>query len=141
MTTSPAISANPVVLPGPITQLLRLEGLAVGVISALLYARTGASWWLFAALWLAPDLAILGYYLGPCRGSRVYNAAHTYIVPLTLGVCGLLFHAVALLPLALIWVNHIGVDRMMGYGLKFSNGFDWTHLGVRKRRFSKSEAA
>jgi hypothetical protein len=141
MTTSQAISANPadpVVLPGPITQLLRLEGLAVGVISGVLYARTGASWWLFAALWLAPDLSILGYYLGPCRGSRIYNAAHTYTVALTLGVCGLLFHANVLLPFALIWANHIAVDRMMGYGLKFSNGFGWTHLGVRKRRFSKS---
>ncbi len=123
-------------LPAPITYLLRIEGLAVGAISALLYARTGASWWLFAALWLAPDLSILGYFLGPCRGSRIYNTAHTYTLPITLAVCGLLVHANALLPFALIWVNHIGVDRLMGYGLKYSNGFDWTHLGVRKRRFS-----
>jgi len=129
------------VLPAPITQLLRLEGLAVGVISALLYARTGASWWLFAALWLVPDLSIFGYYLGPCRGSRTYNAAHSYIVPATLAVGGMLLRAGMLLPFALIWVNHIGVDRMMGYGLKFSNGFDWTHLGIRQRRFRKTDAA
>ena len=138
MTTSPtipAITASPLLLPPPITYLLRVEGLAVGAISALLYARTGASWWLFAALWLAPDLSILGYLLGPCRGSRVYNTAHTYTLPLTLALCGLLLHANALLPFALIWLNHIGVDRMMGYGLKFSNGFNWTHLGLRKRRF------
>jgi hypothetical protein len=139
MTTSPqATTAIPSPLPSPITVLLRLEGLAVGVISAVLYARSGASWWLFAALWLAPDLSILGYFAGPCRGSRIYNAAHTYTIPVTLAVCALLFHANAVLPLAVIWVNHIGVDRMMGYGLKFSNGFDWTHLGVRKRRFSAS---
>jgi hypothetical protein len=144
MTTSPATLANskaPVVLPVPITMLLRLEGLAVAAVSALLYARTGASWWLFAALWLAPDLSILGYFLGPCRGSRVYNTAHTYTLPATLAVLGLLLHASALLPFALIWANHIGVDRMMGYGLKFSNGFDWTHLGIRKRRFSSNGAS
>ncbi len=138
MTASPAISessASPLLLPAPITQLLRAEGLAVGVVSAVLYARTGASWWLFAALWLAPDLSILGYFAGSCRGSRIYNAAHTYTLPITLAVSALLLHANVLLPLALIWTNHIGVDRMMGYGLKFSNGFDWTHLGVRKRRF------
>lgn len=138
MTTSsaiPASSASPLLLPAPITNLLRVEGLAVGVISAVLYARTGASWWLFAALWLAPDLSILGYFAGPCRGSRIYNTAHTYTLPITLAVCALLLHANALLPFALIWVNHIGVDRLMGYGLKYSNGFDWTHLGVRKRRF------
>ena len=143
MTTSPATLADssaPVVLPARITMLLRLEGLAVAAVSALLYARTGASWWLFAALWLAPDLSILGYFLGPCRGSRVYNTAHTYTLPATLAVCGLILHADSLLPFALIWANHIGVDRMMGYGLKFSNGFDWTHLGVRKRRFSSKNA-
>ena len=138
MTTSPAAPNNaliPALLPRPVTFLLRLEGLAVGVVSAALYARTGASWWLFAGLWLAPDLSILGYLAGPCRGSRVYNAAHTYTLPITLAACALLFHANVLLPFALIWVNHIGVDRLMGYGLKYSDGFDWTHLGVRKRRF------
>jgi hypothetical protein len=139
MTITPAEHADPAIAPLPlpprITILLRLEGLAVGAISAALYARTGASWWLFAALWLTPDLSILGYFAGPCRGSRVYNAAHTYALPITLAVCALLFHANALLPFALIWVNHIGIDRMMGYGLKFADGFDWTHLGVRKRRF------
>src|SRR5580692_2705809 len=141
MTTSPqAATTIPSPLSSPITFLLRLEGLAVGVISAVLYARTGAGWWLFAALWLAPDLSILGYFAGPCRGSRIYNAAHTYTIPITLAACALLLHANVLLPFALIWVNHIGVDRMMGYGLKYSNGFDWTHLGVRKRRFSANRA-
>lgn len=118
-------------LPGPITQLLRLEGLAVATVSALLYAHTGASWWLFAILWLTPDLSMLGYLAGPCRGSRVYNAFHTYTVPVTLGVCGLLLNAPALVAVALIWANHIGVDRLLGYGLKFSDGFGWTHLGIK----------
>ena len=35
----------------------------------------------------------------------------------------------ALLPIALIWANHIGVDRLLGYGLKYADGFGWTHLG------------
>jgi hypothetical protein len=144
MSSSPAIQTDPASqapLPGPITTLLRLEGLAVGAVSAVLYARTGASWWLFAALWLVPDLSILGYFAGSCRGSRVYNAAHTYTLPITLAVCALLLRANALLPFALIWANHIAVDRLMGYGLKFSNGFDWTHLGWRKRRFAAATAA
>jgi len=40
----------------------------------------------------------------------------------------LLLHADALVPYALIWVNHIGVDRVLGYGLKDADGFKWTHL-------------
>jgi hypothetical protein len=35
----------------------------------------------------------------------------------------------ALLPYALIWINHIAVDRLLGYGLKYPAGFKFTHLG------------
>lgn len=114
--------------PSSVVLLLRLEGLAVATVSAVLYARTGASWWLFAALWLAPDLSMLGYLGGSCWGARFYNAVHAYVAPLTLAVAALLLHTHGLLPYALIWVNHIGVDRLLGYGLKFADGFKWTHL-------------
>ncbi|MGA7342700.1 MAG: DUF4260 domain-containing protein [Terracidiphilus sp.] len=110
--------------------LLRLEGLAVASVSAALYARTGASWWLFAALWLAPDLSMLGYLAGPCWGARIYNAYHTYVPPAMLALGAFLFRLHGpVLPIALIWANHIGVDRMLGYGLKYGDGFGWTHLG------------
>jgi hypothetical protein len=107
--------------------LLRLEGLAMAAISAVLYAHIGASWWLFAALWLAPDLSMLGYLAGPCWGARIYNAFHTYVTPAALALCALLLHVP--LALALIWANHIGVDRLLGYGLKYADGFGYTHLG------------
>ena len=122
----------------PVLFFLRLEGLAAAAITAVLYARAGASWWLFAALWLAPDLSMLGYLVSPCWGARVYNAVHTYVTPATLAVVGLLLHQAALLPFALIWANHIGVDRLLGYGLKYPAGFGWTHLG---RMGKRSEAA
>jgi hypothetical protein len=113
----------------PVLTLLRLEGLAAAAITAVLYARTGASWWLFAALWLTPDLSMLGYFAGADWGARFYNAIHSYLTPATLAVSALLLHAPALLPFALIWINHIGVDRLLGYGLKYPAGFGWTHLG------------
>ena len=114
--------------PASIVMILRLEGLAAAAVTAVLYARTGASWWLFAALWLAPDLSMLGYLFGSCRGARIYNAVHAYVAPAALGLSALLLHASGLLPFALIWANHIGVDRLLGYGLKYSDGFKWTHL-------------
>ena len=110
--------------------LLRLEGLAVAAVSAALYARTGASWWLFAALWLLPDLSMLGYLAGPCWGARCYNAIHSYVAPLALFLSALVLHASGLFPLVLIWVNHIGVDRLLGYGLKYADGFRYTHLSM-----------
>ncbi len=100
----------------------------MAVFSAVLYAHTGASWWLFAAVWLAPDLSMLGYLAGSCRGARIYNAFHTYVTPAALALCALLLHAHLALALALIWANHIGVDRLLGFGLKFAEGFGYTHL-------------
>lgn len=101
----------------------------MAAISAALYARTGTSWWLFAAMWLAPDLSMLGYLAGPCWGARIYNAVHTYVTPAALALCSLLLHANVALAVALIWANHIGIDRLMGYGLKYADGFGSTHLG------------
>jgi len=112
-----------------VRRILRLEGAVVAVLTAVLYAHTGASWWLFAALWLAPDLSMLGYLRSPCWGARVYNGIHSYAAPVALAACAVLLHANPLLPFALIWINHIAVDRMMGYGLKYPQGFAWTHLG------------
>jgi hypothetical protein len=132
MTLPAANSAGSLACPpvaASVRILLRVEGLSAVVLSALLYAHTGASWWLFAALWLVPDLSMLGYLAGPCWGARTYNAVHTYTTPATLAVVALLLHQRGLMPFALIWANHIGMDRMLGYGLKYPAGFGWTHLG------------
>ena len=121
---------------------LRLEGLAAVALSAVFYARTGASWWLFAALWLTPDLSMLGYLGGPKLGARIYNAIHSYVTPATLAVTALLLKSPALLPYALIWMNHIGADRLLGYGLKYPEGFKFTHLGrLGGRRAGVAEAS
>ena len=129
-TNSPPIDSLAPQRSSSITLLLRLEGLVAATATAILYARTGASWWLFAVLWLAPDLSLLGYLGKPCRAARIYNAFHTYLGPGVLGLVAYLLGAHAMLPVALIWANHIGVDRLLGYGLRYSDGFGWTHLGL-----------
>jgi hypothetical protein len=112
---------------------LRFEGLAAVILSAILYAHTGASWWLFAALWLIPDLSMLGYLVNPRFGSYCYNAVHTYISPIALAAIALILGRPALLPFALIWFNHIGLDRLCGYGLKYPTAFGRTHLSPPRR--------
>lgn len=109
--------------------LLRLEGLALAVVAVYLYPRVSDSWWLFAALILAPDLSFLAYLAGPRVGAAVYNVAHTTVLPFGLALLGLLLPAIILVAIALIWLAHIGVDRALGYGLKYPNGFGFTHLG------------
>jgi hypothetical protein len=115
--------------PRPAGLLLRAEGLLVGVAAIAVYTWLGASWWLFAALILAPDLSAFGYMRGPRTGAAWYNAAHTYVAPAVVGLAGTFGHLPLLLAVALIWTAHIGLDRAMGYGLKLPGGFKVTHLG------------
>jgi hypothetical protein len=80
-------------------------------------------------LFLAPDLSMLGYLAGPRIGAFAYNMAHTVIWPLCLvGLSSFVDHAIAL-QLGAIWLAHIGLDRVLGYGLKASSGFHDTHMG------------
>jgi len=112
----------------PVVWWLRAEGLAVAALSAFLYARMGARWWLFAALWLVPDAGMLGYLAGPRVGAISYNVFHFYGLPVVLMVIGITTGRMEMEAIALVWFNHIGVDRMMGYGLKYPAGFGKTHL-------------
>jgi hypothetical protein len=108
--------------------LLRLEGLAVAVAGVVLYADGGHPWWLFAVLALAPDLSMAGYAAGPRIGALAYDAAHTEAWPVALGVAGVLAGWDAAVAVALVWLVHIGVDRAVGYGLKYAGAFKDTHL-------------
>ena len=108
---------------------IRLEWVAAAVAAIVFYAMTGASWWLFALLLLAPDLSMLGYIAGPRVGAACYNALHILIAPFVLALAGVLFAGPITIAVALTWIAHIAIDRALGYGLKLSTGFQDTHLG------------
>jgi hypothetical protein len=114
---------------GGVRTLLRLEGLTLFAGMTLLYALWGGSWWIYFVLFLAPDLSFLGYLAGPKLGAIVYNAMHSYMAPMALMTAGFGFAPPLLLSIAMIWLAHIGFDRALGYGLKYSAGFGFTHLG------------
>jgi hypothetical protein len=109
--------------------LLRLEGAAAFAVAVALYAHAGFSWPIFALLFLSPDLAMLGYLAGPRAGAAVYNVIHTYAVALPLVLAGFFAALPALTAAGLILIAHIGFDRALGYGLKYSTAFGDTHLG------------
>ena len=108
--------------------MLRVEGATLLAGSVLLYWASGGSWWLFALLLLAPDLSMLGYLAGPRVGAVAYNAFHSYPLPAALGIFGVLAGSPLAVSVALVWFAHIGMDRLMGYGLKYPTGFEDTHL-------------
>jgi len=101
------------------TSLLpRAEGASLLAMSVLLYWMGGASWVLFALLFVAPDLSLLGYLVGPRAGAAAYNAFHAYPLPAILAAFGLLVGNTLPVAVALIWLAHIGMDRALGLGFK-----------------------
>ena len=126
MTPKETTSAPRFTRPGV---LLRIEGAVLLALSVLLYWLNGGSWVLFGLLFLAPDVSMLGYVVGTRVGAVVYNVFHTYALPAALAGYGLVGGSTVAVSAALIWFAHIGMDRMLGYGLKYPSGFKDTHLG------------
>ncbi len=108
--------------------LLRIEGAAVLALATAIYFSQGYTWWLFPLLLLAPDLSAIGYLFGPRVGSMTYNLVHTITVPLLLLAGGWWLGSAVVVPLALIWLAHIGLDRLVGYGLKYPDSAKHNHL-------------
>lgn len=108
--------------------LVRLEGLVALVAAILLYSWQGGNWVLLAVLFLAPDVSMVGYVAGPRLGSATYNLVHTYIAPAVMAGLGLATRHPWVTFMALILFAHIGVDRLLGYGLKYPGAFRDTHL-------------
>ena len=124
--TKPVPTGTAFGLPG---LLLRVEGALVLLISTALFAKSGSGWLLYAVLFFTPDIFMLGYLRDPQLGASLYNLGHSYLAPACLYAVGFLTGFTLPGSIALIWIAHIGFDRMVGYGLKYSDGFKHTHLG------------
>jgi hypothetical protein len=109
--------------------LLQLEGACIFGTTIWAYSRLGQSWWTFAGLLLLPDLGMAGYIANTSAGAVLYNSVHTETPPILLLCTALARSNNALAGVALSWLAHIGMDRMLGFGLKYGTGFGHTHLG------------
>jgi len=132
-TSQPHTSQNQGVVTGIPNLLLRGEGALVLAATTFAYTQQGASWWMFAILFFAPDIFMLGFLGGNRLGSILYNLGHTYLVPALLLAAGWFMASPMAMAVALIWIGHIGFDRIMGYGLKYDRGFKFTHLGAPEK--------
>jgi len=112
-----ACTENAGAATGGVRTLLRLEGLTLFAGMTLLYAVWDGSWLVYAILFLAPDLSFAAYLAGPKPGAILYNAAHSYMAPVSLMVAGFALSSPLTLSIAMIWMAHIGIDRALGYGL------------------------
>jgi hypothetical protein len=121
-----AVSASDGAVSGGPRRWLRLEAAVLLVGALIAYATTKQHWWLVPVVLLLPDVAMLGYVRDTRIGAIVYNVAHTTPVPALIIGLGWWQHR----PLVLVWLAHLALDRLMGYGLKYDDHFQHTHLGV-----------
>lgn len=108
--------------------LLQAEGFILFATAVTAYAYLAGNGWMFAALLLVPDVSMLGYLRNSVWGSVIYNLAHLVLLPCVLLGLGLIGESPITAQIALIWLAHIGMDRTIGYGLKYPTGFKDTHL-------------
>lgn len=111
-----------------VTLWIRLENLLLAICAITAYGHSDGSWGLFALLFLAPDLFMLGYLFNKQVGAQVYNLVHHYAGPLALALLAWQADFTLLYQLALIWLSHISIDRVFGYGLKYNDDFKHTHM-------------
>ena len=109
--------------------LLKLEESLLFGLSLFLFSTLDYSWGLYALLFLAPDLSILGYLVNPRIGAWTYNFIHHKGLAVALYVLGQHLAVPWLMLPGTILLGHSSLDRVFGYGLKYSDAFQNTHLG------------
>ncbi|MFI4897155.1 MAG: DUF4260 domain-containing protein [Phycisphaerales bacterium JB059] len=117
--------------PGPSAPrvVLALEGLVVLLGSGVALFRLDAPWWIALCVLIGPDLSMFGYAFGPRIGAATYNTFHTYLLGAPLAGVALIGGPAWLTMTGLVILGHTGMDRMLGFGLKYATGFRDSHLG------------
>ncbi|WP_431162884.1 DUF4260 domain-containing protein [Flagellimonas beolgyonensis] len=109
--------------------IIKLEEVMMLALGIYLFDQLDFAWWWFVVLLLAPDIGMLGYLFGNKIGAATYNLFHHKGIAVLVYLMGA-YIAMPVLQLAgIILFSHSSFDRALGYGLKYDNGFKYTHLG------------
>jgi hypothetical protein len=110
--------------------ILKLEELALLLLFAFVYFEyCSGSWLFFVALFFVPDLSIFFYLINKKMGAIMYNIFHHKGVMFLIIALGYIADNELLVKVGLIFMSHSCFDRIAGYGLKYLDSFDHTHLG------------
>ena len=101
--------------------LLKIEELFLFGLALFLFSRLDYGWGWYALLFFAPDLSMVGYW--------TYNLIHHKGVAVALYVFGSLLFVPWLMFAGTVLLGHSSLDRVFGYGLKYPDAFENTHLG------------
>jgi hypothetical protein len=111
--------------------VLKLEEAAMTIASLYLlgFYDLGLSTWIWVLLFFAPDIGMLGYVVNNRAGAFTYNIFHHKGIACVVALCGYLLHQDVIVATGILLFAHASFDRILGYGLKYSDGFKKTHLG------------
>ena len=115
---------------------LRLEELGMFVFGIWLFSLLNYHWWWFLALILTPDFSMIGYAFGNKTGAFSYNLFHHRGLAILIYIIGNYSKIDALQLAGIVLFAHASLDRIFGYGLKYANGFKFTHLGELEKKRS-----
>lgn len=109
--------------------IIKLEEFAMLAFSIYALYFLKVDWWYYGVLFIGPDISMLGYLAGNKAGAISYNLFHHKAVAGALLFAGVLTGNWGLNVAGVIIFGHSSMDRMFGYGLKYFEGFKFTHLG------------
>ncbi len=109
--------------------ILKLEEVMMLALGIYLFDQLDFAWWWFVALLLAPDIGMLGYLFGNKIGAATYNLFHHKGIAILVYLMGTYLTLPIVQLAGIILFSHSSFDRALGYGLKYDNGFKYTHLG------------
>lgn len=100
----------------------------MAIAAGIVYASLGGSWLLAIPLLLAVDLSMVGYLAGPRWGSFTYNLFHNWAIGVAVIFLGSWLVNPVVMQAGAVLIGHVGLDRLLGLGLKHATGFKDTHL-------------
>lgn len=110
--------------------LLKIEEFLLFGLALFLFSGLDYGWGWYALLFLTPDLSMLGYLANPRLGAWTYNLVHHKGISVALYLLGYVLSVPWLMLAGTVLLGHSSLDRVFGYGLKYSDAFQNTHLGV-----------
>jgi len=109
--------------------ILKLESLGTVLLSFSIFLYSGFPAWLYPALIFLPDISMVGYLVGSKAGAYLYNFFHHQGIAILVLIAGYLLAADYAIATGLILLGHSALDRILGYGLKYNDSFNHTHMG------------
>lgn len=114
---------------------LQIEEAAITIVAIYFLSQhsLGLSAWLWLLLFFSPDISMVGYIAGNRIGAFTYNIFHHRAIGLVIASAGFFMQEEIITAIGLLLFAHSSFDRMLGFGLKYNDGFTHTSLGWKKQ--------